>query len=356
MACEVAPSPTTDLAFACTSIEDNHGLAAVAAFNAGCGNATIDPSFLGASPSSSLSFDPFEYPAGKDHSVPQDQPDELMSTYSPLQDRPEAPYLQVAEQRNAHPLQASTARHSFRRSVSEPPDGRLMRNQQAQCQPVFTRGKTLIGTDDVQRARKSIKTKGARVYPYPIKTNASRSQQQQRYPLRRAYTHSMPPQGPTSAPVMSPAVQNYSLDLSHVMHQSAIVPSQMMFEPLAPLPEQHCFWNSRVCTPTPEETGGPIISAGLQYVDPLLTAPTTPTMAGWVQQSQSQAVTLPLSVEELRAMIFEAVQKAVTRVDSAKAPELAISMATCDATVQADRAQSPGEDVAGNCEAASQGC
>ena len=73
---------------------------------------------------------------------------------------------------------------------------------------------------------------------------------------------------------------------------------------LSGLPSQApVFVSTRVCTPVPEETPSPLPVV----VDPMLTGVATPQGAG----HRANAVAIPLTVEELRGMIMDAVQKAM---------------------------------------------
>jgi len=194
----------------------------------------------------------------------------------------ERPFAQPSPLRN----------YVHRRSVSEPPDQHHLwppQQQEMMPMPTFTRQGTPLGTPRQQGSRAVARTKQP-LYRQQFSVVKRQGARQERYQLRRTQTQPAPRDGgPTSVPqavMQSPPVPQ-------MMAQQA----NMMMMPPAP---QQREVSSRVCTPAPE----PELGAAGNEVDPRLASPS--------MGNQTQGgVMVSLSVDELRAMIKEAVSEAV---------------------------------------------
>lgn len=83
------------------------------------------------------------------------------------------------------------------------------------------------------------------------------------------------------------------------------VPQAMMQDPTA--------FTSRVCTPTPE---GVVTSP--PNIDPALSGMPSPMQTPPMRSDPKKTLLIPLGIEELRAMVFEAVQKAMSGMEARK--------------------------------------
>ncbi|KAK0905358.1 hypothetical protein LTR57_018330 [Friedmanniomyces endolithicus] len=325
MACDVASSPfsehTLDDSWMKTT-ENGHGFDALVDFNATFGgvnsHSTIDPQMLSNPPSPANSFTSDFNMSG------------LEPTHHGLEIYPldfasiPGPYYSI-EQQQQHSGSPSlptsnSVGHPFRRSVSEPPGGLPLHQQhhaQNFGQPMtFNRNGHFIGSiqpPQLQRLKSLPKAKPSRSQPYRTKTNG---QQQQRYQLRRSQTQPMHQHGaPTSTPTMMapPSSHPYPAAFAPRMSPGGHMRGQQVFEPLPSVPEQRSYISSRVCTPTPEDMFGGSPQQH-QIIDPMLTAPPTPgRRAGVAAEGE---VTVAMSVDQLKEMITEAVQKAVMGLGS----------------------------------------
>jgi len=211
------------------------------------------------------------------------------------------------------------------RSLSEPPADMFphhQRHAQGPPQVTFHRGGHFLGQPQAKMLKSLPKHRreALRSQPYKMKNGKmpapDQQQQQQRYQLRRAQTQpSKPPMAPTSVPMPSPMAP-------HPMWHMGMGPGnsvQPVFEPLPPVMEGQKYVSSRVCTPTPEMQPRPQSMMGStmpqqqMQIDPLLMATSPPMSANGSHAAKT--VTVPLTVEELRMMITEAVQKAVKNLD-----------------------------------------
>lgn len=221
---------------------------------------------------------------------------------------PGSPYFQSIEQSFGAPFIPTQlpTQHLHRRSVSEPPDGSVMHHfPQLDSPVIFHRDGHNLGMPR-SNAPQVKKLKASHVQPY------QRSQRQQpppqsRYQLRRAYTQSsrLPP---TSAPVG--------------MNANTPPPLQRMIQHRqrqGPFDHELQFVSSRVCTPAPEAVD-PFLAASSAPVAPQATSSGHSHVRGaglpqdGVQghnELAHKSVVIEMGVEELRALVTEAVQKAV---------------------------------------------
>ncbi|KAK0352833.1 Mitochondrial distribution and morphology protein 10 [Friedmanniomyces endolithicus] len=323
MACEVASSPfsehTLDDSWMKTT-ESGHSFDALMEFNATFGgnnsHSTIDPQMLSNPPSPANSFT-------SDFNLSGLEPTHHGLEIYPLDFASiPGPYYSI-EQQQQHPGSPSlptsnSVRHPFRRSVSEPPGGLPLHQQhhaQHFGQPMtFNRNGHFIGniqSPQLQRLKSLPKAKPARSQPYRTKTNGQQQQQQQRYQLRRSQTQPMHQHAaPTSTPTMMapPSSHPYPAAFAPRMSPGGHMGGQPVFEPLPSVPEQRSCISSRVCTPTPEDVFGGSPQQH-QIIDPMLTAPPTPGGRGGA--GVDSEVTVAMSVDQLKELITEAVQKAV---------------------------------------------
>ncbi|KXT15916.1 hypothetical protein AC579_5514 [Pseudocercospora musae] len=214
------------------------------------------------------------------------------------------PYFQSIETNPAPAYQPSPLRHEqhfmHRRSVSEPPAD-MGQNV------FFTRSDHYLGEPIGQPKPRPVKSlprnKNQRSQPYPPRQStrnhphpqALQSQPGFRPGMQRSQTQPVHAQqyAPTSSPMsnfphaISPPRQPY------IQHPS---PATMMHE------QQYTpMTTTRVCTPVPEA-----IMASPPMIDPALSQASTPSRV-----EKRQTVSIPVSLEELRNMIFDAVQKAI---------------------------------------------
>ena len=341
MSCEVAAtvaaSPYEEPLFSeeewkkCVGGEDLGGLEAIAEFNEsfgscgggdGCG---IDPTLLSnaSSPASghstasngsdgdlSQAFSLMPPTACGDCIAPNSQAADLNQAFSPFPPTPSAAYPDLLQPSPAPPpflhhsiesknttqqllYHPSLIQHQFhRRSVSEPPvgfpDHTFPHKPPPGVTTTFTRSGFSIGTPKRQYQPRNL-PKGRplnRHHPYPTGARRGGGQEGQ-YQVRRTQMQPMRV-GPTSVPPMR-----------HVQPP----PQQVMFEPVMPSPPQ--YTSSRVCTPAPS----PEYVATPVNADPFLDA--LSPVPGPGHEEKKAKVAIPLGVDELRAMIVEAVQNAV---------------------------------------------
>jgi len=175
------------------------------------------------------------------------------------------------------------------RSISDPPDGFMQhhRHPQSQLQMTFHREGHYLGEPQPRPLKSLPKVKHYdRLQPYKCKT--SRSTEQQRYRLGRSQTRPVRQPAPTSVPRPSD-VGDAGVDGFDGMPM--------------PLP---VYVSTRVCTPVPEET--PALPQQ-SSIDPMLSM-ASEELAG-SGDKDAKAVSIALTVDELKAMIVDAVRKAV---------------------------------------------
>lgn len=286
------------------------GLDAIAEFNASFDNSAvgndggIDPQLL-----NELSRPAKHNVAASISDQKRGSPEATFNSYPDvLPSLPNTPYFhQSIEMPQPPPMQQylyqpSPLSHQLhRRSVSEPPAGLLDHNFPRQppqpVLPTFYREGYTIGTPKRQyqpagdrASRPAARTRGQnRQQPYPNSKPA-----QERTEPRRSQTQPMHPgMMPTSVP--------------SAYHMHTPPPQQMMLSSAAPSPPTYV--SSRVCTPAPSPE-----PVSIRFnVDP---APASPTPVQTHQGEKKTAVAVPL--DELRALITEAVQKAIQSGQSVK--------------------------------------
>lgn len=355
MACDIANSSPSPSPYPENFLDDTWGskdpettdLDTLAEFNAafggnGDGNAGIDPQMLSnpSSPTSAFTgtaFDttPFDQSLNPETSAG-------LGAYPSMDFASPAPYYQQSmELHSAAPFQPSALRYQTRqRSVSEPPDGFAQHHphqpryvQSGGPPMMFHRGGHYLGRPQATTLKSLPKGKaGQQMRSQPYKCKPSRQteqhQQQQRYQLRRAQTQPVRPP-PTSVPAgmgMGISMPPNASPMPQPMMAGHMLPQQQAFDPLPPVMEGQAYVTSRVCTPAPEippppaMMGSPAQPQHTPQIDPLLTQATPSLTSAGASVGGSApaagyggttAVTVPLTVDELRAMIFEAVQKAV---------------------------------------------
>ena len=195
-----------------------------------------------------------------------------------------------------------------RRSVSEPPGGIPGNHFQPKpCPPAHTvtfhREGTPLGTP---KSQNGIHFRSVPRHKHPYRqqpyTIYKRGGGLERGQLRRSQTQPLHALGgPTSVPTM---------------HQvRPHMQPQMMVQSTMPQPQ---FVSSRVCTPAPSPTQERVLESPIR-LDPALSSPSVGV------KRKGQAVAIPVTPEELSAMITDAVQKALKdyapNVERAKIPE-----------------------------------
>ncbi|KAF2162206.1 hypothetical protein M409DRAFT_27583 [Zasmidium cellare ATCC 36951] len=196
------------------------------------------------------------------------------------------PYYQSVEA-NPNPIyQTSSSRFNHRRSVSEPPGGPAMPPPPPPM--ILHRDNHCLGHPMANKAvqLKSVPRGSKQQRPHPY---SRRMRDPHRPDMRRAQTQPVRA-GPTSTPYLMPP---------HFM------PQNMMQEP-------HNI-TSRVCTPTPE--GGPMSPLN---IDLALSGVPSPMQTPPMRSDPRRTLLIPLTVDELRAMVYEAVQKAVGSIEAKK--------------------------------------
>jgi hypothetical protein len=320
MACEVAHSPFSEHRM---GHPEETNLEAIADFNATFGNGTpsmgghgsgINPQMLRNPPTPNSDYGNAFNPNAMEHTLsPQSS---SLENYSPtinFAGTPES-YFPSIEHPPIPFIPTSLRYETRRRSVSEPPEGLMHHHRYAGNelpQITFHRGGHYLGAPQKQRSLKSVQKSRQGMRPHPYKGKPSQ-EQQGRYQLRRANTQPVRGPHPTSAPSsmpMGPPPQPYP-----DMHMMAPPPHQLRpVDPLPVLPE-HDYVSTRVCTPTPGPSQ-PMASPSQQpMIDPLLMpSPSIGSNAG-----ENKTLSVPLTVDELKMMITEAVQKAVKGLEEQK--------------------------------------
>nr|OQO17298.1 hypothetical protein B0A51_13816 [Rachicladosporium sp. CCFEE 5018] len=294
MSCDVAHSPFSDSALDTTfdskSNRRSIDLTALHDFNNDFSNGLDNDS-----------RDPLDFGDSNTDLFGLDQtytPDSALSFYPDFGSSTESPYFQSIENTPV-PLIPSLLKHQYsnshRRSVSEPPDGGMLhhRQQNPDGGVIFHRDGHKLGTpapkSSYHHTAKRMKP-SCRPQSY-IRTQMQSSQASSRYQLRRSHTQ---PYGaaPTSVP------------MQHT------TPPPMSRFPFEPVHESSHFGPSRVCTPAPEAVDPMLIMAG-----PAPAAVMT-NQAQSVMSSVSapKAVVIKMSVDELRALMTEVVQKVLDGV------------------------------------------
>ncbi|KAM3422920.1 hypothetical protein BST61_g403 [Cercospora zeina] len=232
---------------------------------------------------------------------------------------PFSPYFQSVENSNGVKHPTSSLRHEHqghRRSVSEPPG---VPNQPA---ILFHRDEHYLGRPMPHLKVKALKSqpshKASRSQPYPAVPRKSVRQQMQGHPhapqqqqqgfrpsVHRSQTQPARQYGPTSTPMLSPQPYMGMSPPNLAQHQNVYMQPQHTASPVPQVPmlqEPNPFMQStsRVCAPTP--------------IDPALVTPSPPGSGkrGFTRP-QSTTLNIPMTVDELRAMIFETVKEAMAR-------------------------------------------
>lgn len=311
MSCEVANSPFCEPGF--PNHSDNIDLSAVSEFNAGLNQGCIDPQSLSNAGSPPNHHDPTLTP----QYTPENYPADFDSV-------PTSPYFHSVEQPTGAPFLPSHqhVQHLHRRSVSEPPEGALMHHiPQSSASVTFHRDGHQLG---IPRAEAPFikKVKKSRSQPYQ-RSHRKPQPVQSRYQLRRSYTQ------PTNLP---PTSVPHGLPPQHQQHMQ--MQMHMHHVPFEQIPREQQYVSSRVCTPAPEA------------VDPFLSAVPGPMGApmGGLPMPMPQLVfhgpidngpnklTIKMGVDELRALITDAVQKAVEGLQ----PPPATASARLDPVIEDD--------------------
>ncbi|KXT07070.1 hypothetical protein AC578_2429 [Pseudocercospora eumusae] len=319
MACDTLDTAFNDAFLDGSWAKDDNsdfGLGAIAEFNAAT-NAlpadTVDPQLTFSNPST---------PQTNNGCIAQNPPaanSDLNQTLGPSpnvyenyasmnMDASSTPYFQSIETNPAPAFQPSPLRHEqhfmHRRSVSEPPAD-MGQNV------FFTRSDHYLGEPIGQS-----KPRGMKSLP---RNKNQRSQHCQPYPSRPStkshpHPHTLQPvpgfrpgvQRSQTQPIHAQQYAPTSSPMSHYPH--AISPPRQPYiqqpSPANMMHEQQYtpMTTTRVCTPVPEA-----VMASPPMIDPALSQASTP---GRVEKRQ-QTVSIPVSLEELRKMIFDAVRKAI---------------------------------------------
>lgn len=334
MSCDVAASPFNDSLSDPFVFQPNGNndieldLSSIADFNAGfdgLDQGSVDPhhnTSNAGSPSFELGHPLSPEPANY-------YPNDFGST-------PSSPFIQSIEQPPVAPLIPSPLRHQYlhRRSVSEPPDGAILHHHpDIQGAVTFHRDGHKLGDPPAKSCAYTPpikKVKQSRHQPYHRAPNPPPTVNN-RYRLRRANTNPMQQRPPTSAPpgmIMRPPPPP-----SHFPQPPHVPYAPMMREEPQP---QH-FVSSRVCTPAPESAAiDPMLMTTPEPMVPQMGSPTpmmaTPMQSGR-QSPANKAVVIKLDVDELRALIAEAVQKAVEGLQAVKKAKEVKGAATAESEV-----------------------
>ncbi|CAK1362178.1 hypothetical protein CB0940_02537 [Cercospora beticola] len=330
MACELGSSPFADSGFDDSWLKAETGsndLETIRAFNANfepqsSGVVDLSQTFssdAAAQPSSQSAYN-FNTTANTD----LDQticPSPVYEAYPPTftNNNPASPYFQSVENSNGVKHHTSSLRHEHhghRRSVSEPPG---MPHQPAM---MFHRDEHYLGSPMAPLKVKALKSqpshKANRSQPYPTLSRKAARQQMPSYPhamqhpyqhqhqqgfrpsVHRSQTQPARQYAPTSTPMMSPQQYMNMSPPAPAQQQTCFPQSQHTASPrpqVPMLPDQNSFMQStsRVCTPA--------------AIDPALSTPSPP---GSGKRPQSATLNIPMTVDELRAMIFETVKEAVS--------------------------------------------
>lgn len=317
MACEIGNSPF-DSGFDdnwMKSEHDNPGLSSISDFNSNFEHAgeTINPSLAYSTPSTPQNSNQHAY-GFNDTTANADlsqtlSPHPMYEAYpSTFNNASNTPYFSSVDLNRSAFYQPSLLRnehHSHRRSVSEPP-GTLDHS------PVtFHRDDHYLGAPVRAKATalKSLpKHKSHRNHPYPVSASARKAarsrpqshshlqQQAEEHPshrpgMQRAQTQPVrhyQQHAPTSAPMISPQ-QFTSMSPEHLQQAMNTPPPPAHMMAGSPFMQS----TSRVCTPTP--------------IDPSLSESPLPIK----RMKKETMLNIPMTVDELQAMIFNTVQKAV---------------------------------------------
>ena len=253
----------------------------------------IDPQLLHSTPSPSPNHTPFRHDTMTPsyNGLPQG---EMLDFFAPSTANSSAhmggpsPYFhQSIRQHGPFMLQqpfhvpSPLGKQLHRRSVSEPPgqhhiSGRFPPHHPP-SNPIFTRSGTPLGTPRASGTTASRPPAKLRqpIYRQQYSVAKRQAPRQERHPIRRTQTqpvHSV--QSPTSAP---------SMDVFHSPPPQSILTPSMV--------------SSRVCTPA--------------LPPPLIASPSNADPGMNLQRSGQEAVAIPVTVEELKRMIMEAVREAV---------------------------------------------
>ncbi|KAI7090812.1 hypothetical protein KC356_g1130 [Hortaea werneckii] len=211
------------------------------------------------------------------------------------------------------------------RSVSEPPADFAMDRyygQQAPAQMTFHRNGHYLGDPAKyprNRSQKKVlkslpkhKRDQLRAVAEARNNRSDQHQVQQRYHLRR--TQTQPARPPVSAPTSAPA----HILPSHQQEGQYMVPQQTQsgpaFENLPLIADGHRYISSRICTPTPESFPGPTshnaMSSRYQQFQGMAIDPRLTESSGFVSNAVA-GVTVPLTAEQIKQMITDAVGEAI---------------------------------------------
>lgn len=194
---------------------------------------------------------------------------------------------------------------NHRRSVSEPPAALPVNDVNAYGIPAppqpavtFTRSGTPLGTPKVHHGTQIIRNRHPHVQePYPTRpAPPGRAWTQKRYHLRRSHTQPSQPARRVYAPTSMPAAMH---QVHHPPPPATMMQSKQS-QMRGPMQAGGLAVTSRVCTPGPSPPG---MQSNPAYLDPRLHG------AG---HEEKQGLTIPLTIEELRGMITDAVKTALS--------------------------------------------
>lgn len=197
-----------------------------------------------------------------------------------------SPYYQSVEA-NPNPIyQPSPLRYNHRRSVSEPPGGPAM--QPPPPPMVLHRDNHCLGHP-------------MRSSAVPLKSMPKAGKQQRQHPYARK-----------TRELHRPDVKRAHTQPVRAAPTSMPHPMAPPYMPQAIMQDSHLI-TSRVCTPTPQ--GGAMLPLN---IDQALSGVPSPMHSPQMRSDPRKILLVPLAVDELRAMIFEAVQKAVGSHEAGK--------------------------------------
>ncbi|EME85905.1 uncharacterized protein MYCFIDRAFT_81874 [Pseudocercospora fijiensis CIRAD86] len=315
MACDTVDTAFTDAFLDGSWAKDDNsdfGLGAIAEFNAASNplpGDTVDPQLTFSNPSTpptnngGFAQDPSAVNSNLNDTLSPSP--NVYENYSSMNiDASSTPYFNSIET-TAPAYQPSPLRHEqhfmHRRSVSEPPAD-MGQNV------FFTRSDHYLGEPIGQPKPRTLKS-----------LPRSKSQRSQPYPPRQPTRNHPHPQALHSQPGFRPGVQRSQTQPVHAQ-QYAPTSSPMNHYPHAISPPCRTFMQqpplanmmheqqytpattTRVCTPVPEA-----VMASPPMIDPALSQASTPSRV----DKRPQTVSIPVSLEELRKMIFDAVQQAI---------------------------------------------